>query len=126
MTRRIAHWLLVLALSFSIGLQWALLQSAAWVGMVITYSHQASLPQAIVMTFDGKHPCKVCRTVEKGGASDAKQEMRCSVIKLEFPVPESDAFIGNPQAASRVEGIIVPATLSRRNTPPTPPPERIA
>ena len=58
---------LVVMLMGSIGLHWALLQTVAWAGMIVTYTHESSsLTTALERTFDGKHPCKICVVVEEG------------------------------------------------------------
>lgn len=59
--------LLVAALMISIGLHWALLQSVAWVGMAVTYSvEKGSVVEGLSETFDGEHPCPLCKAVKKG------------------------------------------------------------
>jgi hypothetical protein len=64
----------VFMLVFSLGLHWALLQTVAWTGMLITYAHDASLQEAITKTIDGQHPCPLCKVVEKGRADEKRQE----------------------------------------------------
>ena len=44
--------LLGLTLAMLLGGHWLLLQSVAWVGMIIDYSQNATLSEAISMTFD--------------------------------------------------------------------------
>ena len=59
--------ILVAALMISIGAPWALLQSAAWLGMAVTYSVRAdSVFVGVSETFDGKHPCPLCVAVSEG------------------------------------------------------------
>ena len=58
---RFPRFLIVLALAGSIGLHWAFLQSVAWDGMVISYSEDAPLSEALAKTFDGRHPCFLFR-----------------------------------------------------------------
>ena len=70
--RNFARWFVVLALSLSIGLHWAFLQSAAWLNMAVSYAQDASISQAIGKTFDGSHPCAVCKRIQKGQDSDKK------------------------------------------------------
>ena len=41
------------------GGHWALLQTSAWVGMIIQYSQRAGLKAGLTQTFDGDHPCSV-------------------------------------------------------------------
>jgi hypothetical protein len=60
----------------SLGLHWALLQTVAWTGMLITYAHDAPLHDAVAKTFDGQHPCTLCKVIQKGRAEERKQEQR--------------------------------------------------
>ena len=46
------------------GGQWALLQTAAWVGMLADYGRSHGIEKAVAMTFDGDHPCDLCRKIE--------------------------------------------------------------
>jgi hypothetical protein len=69
--RRAARFLLVCSLMISIGAQWALLQGVAWVGMAVTYSVQdGSVSEGLSKTFDGEHPCPLCKVVKKGVEDD--------------------------------------------------------
>ena len=69
----------VLVLVLSLGLHWALLQSIAWVGMIASYSRVASLAEALSKTFDGKHPCCLCKLIQKGRAEEKQQEQKQKV-----------------------------------------------
>ena len=42
----------------------ALLQTSAWVGMIIQYSQGAGLKAGLAQTFDGEHPCWVCKAIQ--------------------------------------------------------------
>ena len=64
----------VLMLVLPLGLHWAVLQTVAWTGMIVTYSLDASLAEAVGKTFDGEHPCKFCKAIKQGRAEDKKQE----------------------------------------------------
>lgn len=67
--------LLVAALMVSIGAHWALLQSAAWVGMAVTYTVESgSLVNGLSDTFSGERPCPLCKVVAKG--YEAEKESR--------------------------------------------------
>jgi hypothetical protein len=72
------------ALVSSIGLHWAFFQSVAWVGMVITYSQEGTLTQALVKTFDGKHLCSLCNQIVQAQKSQKKSDRHFEVKKLEF------------------------------------------
>jgi hypothetical protein len=54
------------ALCFSLGLQWAALQSIAWMGMAVSYSLEKGVMTGLSETFDGEHPCPLCQAVEEG------------------------------------------------------------
>jgi len=69
--KKAARFLLVCSLMVSIGAQWALLQGVAWVGMAVTYSVQdGSVTEGLSKTFDGEHPCPLCKVVKKGVEDD--------------------------------------------------------
>lgn len=64
----------VLALSASLaallvigGGHWAVLQTAAWARMIVAYTQDCgSLRQGVAETFDGVHPCELCRQISAG------------------------------------------------------------
>jgi hypothetical protein len=111
----------VLALVLVTGGHWALLQSIAWVGMAVSYSHDSTLKEALVKTFDGQHPCKLCRAVEEGKKSERKQAPQKPIIKLDFfCLPASMAIKGPaflPVPTGCAGAISAPV-----QAPPTPPP----
>ncbi len=80
-----------------------------------------SLETAIEKTFDGKHPCALCREIAKGRQGEKKSDVQSEVKKLEF-VPGSLAiFIGSPtQFVWLGERDAMRPLLSQ--TPPVPPP----
>ena len=75
-----------LALALSLGLHWALLQTVAWTGMLFRYSQQATLAEAIAKTFDGRHPCSLCKVIEQARSSE-KQEQK---DQPKFPASKLD------------------------------------
>ena len=84
MLRRIEQWLVVTLLVVLIGGHWAILQSAAWVGMLVNYSNTTTLSEAWTKTFDGKHPCKMCKLVREGKKSERKQDLLKMEAKFDF------------------------------------------
>jgi len=70
------------------GGQWALLQSAAWAGMLVSHLRTDGVPQAITKTFDGNHQCPLCKAVESGQKSEKKSEAAIKVPQVEFPPTE--------------------------------------
>ena len=67
---RLTRLLVVLTLTLSLGAHWVLLQSVAWMGMVVHYSQNATVTEALSKTFDGQHPCKLCKFVKEGKQSE--------------------------------------------------------
>jgi hypothetical protein len=110
-------------LALALGFHWALLQTVAWTGMVISYSQRASLHEAIAKTFDGKHPCALCNAIQKGRAEEQKrdhQQLNPSV-KLDFAV----VWQGNDFIFSTVREAIPspdPCYSARHEAPPKPRP----
>lgn len=114
-----AKLLLVAALMISIGAQWALLQSAAWVRMAISYSWEAgSLAEGLTKTFDGKHACNLCEAVKEGKDSDKKSpalesskkklEMLSSIPRFALTAPVG-VDLPRPEDESGLTRALVPA-----------------
>ncbi len=74
---RLGRALVIVALILSLGAHWALLQSIAWAGMLYTYSQQTSFTQAVAMTFDGDHPCSLCKRIQKGRSQERHTHPKC-------------------------------------------------
>jgi hypothetical protein len=70
---RFAIALAFLALFLLAGGHWAILQTGAWMGMIVAYAKDGDVPAAISRTFDGKHPCPVCCAVQDGRRQEAKK-----------------------------------------------------
>jgi hypothetical protein len=81
---RLPKLLIVLALASSIGLHWAFLQVVAWTGMVVSYSQDRPVAEAVAETFDGQHPCKLCQQIAKEKQAEKKSEYESDTIKIKF------------------------------------------
>lgn len=121
MFTRLPRFLLVLALASSIGLHWAFLQSVAWVGMIASYSRNATLGEAVVKTFDGQHPCKLCKKIASSSQSERKAEYGLELKKFEFPYAAVAFIFRGPSLYWEVRAGNNAAKLLNR-TPPIPPP----
>ena len=123
MPRRVAQSLIVATLILSIGAHWGILQLAAWVSMTVSYSHSVPLRVALQKTFDGQHPCRLCKAVAAGKKSEQnraalKLETKLDLFSLsEQAVPQFVATSSLPFAESNF-------APSRVETPPRPPPRR--
>lgn len=80
---RYCKTILAVCLSLSLGLHWCLLQSVAWASMLVERSQQDSFVTALQTTFDGQHPCKLCRIVRDGQQAEKKADRQLKVQKLE-------------------------------------------
>jgi hypothetical protein len=89
---RFGHVLMLVALLAATGAHWAALQSVAWTTMLAENFQSASLSQALVKTFDGKHPCPLCRAVAAGKTAEQKSDFTLELKKLEFP-PTPERFV---------------------------------
>lgn len=92
----------MLALMLSLGAHWAFLQSVAWAGMLYTYSQQAGFTRAVSMTFDGDHPCALCKGIQKSRNEQQPESPKIPApsdeLKLDLP-PLKCAFIHPPRPA---------------------------
>jgi hypothetical protein len=92
----VAKFCVALLLIVSIGAHWACLQSIAWMGMLIDYSRGASLAVAVCKTFDGQHPCCLCKAIADGKKSEQKKDRPFQTEKLEFPLFDTGLAICFP------------------------------
>ena len=124
MFSRLPKLLMAIALASSIGLHWAFFQSVAWVGMVITYSQEGSLTEALVKTFDGKHPCSLCNHIAQAKQSQKKSDRHFEPKKLEF-ICASQVISLVPPLHSQLQRAGNSTALQFSETPPAPPPRLV-
>lgn len=98
-----------------------LLQSVAWVGMMIEYSRDGSIALAARKTFDGNHPCCLCKAIAAGKKSQQKKEYSLQLQKLEFPLLRENIAIHAPARIQSFAPILLPRSAFARE-PLTPPP----
>ena len=70
-----SQWLLIGLLLVSMGGHLALLQTFAWGKMMVDFSASSSLTEAVGKTFDGAHPCKLCKVVKKTKGEEEKKTL---------------------------------------------------
>lgn len=129
MLRRTGYILALIASIQVMGGHWAVLQTCAWIGMAVEYTRSSGLVTGITETFDGSHPCPLCKKVAKGRAQEEKQtapELDLKLVKksglfaedLSAPVASVDsANVHWPWVQFRFSG--------RSDHPPTPPPRNV-
>ena len=112
------------ALAFTIGLHWGFLQSVAWLGMVVSYSQHDGIGEALEKTFDGKHPCSLCKAIAEGKKSERKPEAAPVIKKFEFSYSAATfVFVAPSNYSEVVWPESVGSSLAR--TPPVPPPRQL-
>jgi hypothetical protein len=84
------------------GGQWAVLQSAAWAGMLVSNLRKASIPTALSQTFDGQHPCPMCMAIQQGKKSEKKTEAVVKATQIEFPPTDFFYQFNVGQATGRI------------------------
>jgi hypothetical protein len=106
-----------------LGGQWAILQTAAWVGMVVDYSKSEGVEAGITKTFDGKHPCQLCLSIAKNKEKEGKQTANVSPAKL-YLVYQAPQWALTPPTVS--EDLELSLYLLNGTTlkPPVPPPRQ--
>lgn len=116
--------MLVAALMISIGAQWAVLQTAAWVSMAVTYTIKAgSVSEGLSQTFDGKHPCKLCHVVKKGTDSEKKDPKQESTKKkIELFAEDKVIVFGTAPVTDTLLHADEPSALVLAIAPPRQPP----
>lgn len=118
---RLVKWIAVLSLTFVLGGHWAVLQSIAWVTMAAGYAQTEPLKDALIKTFDGQHPCQICKAVEEGKKSEKQQNAPNPPVKMDLFLVRQSTVIHPPPVAPRDQ----PSSelpVSRTHQPPTPPP----
>jgi len=116
-----------IALAVALGMSgghWMLLQSVAWTRMIVEYSRRATLETALEETFDGRHPCSMCRLIE--AARQASQpphaQIRTSVVPDDDAIFTASFDLENEPSAVPMITLAVAPPPARRDPPPLPPP----
>src|SRR5580700_2762032 len=89
---RILRGILVIFMLLAVtGGPWSIMQAVAWTTMLAGNLRTGSFSQAVTQTFDGQHPCNLCKAIAAGKKSEGKSEMTPPVMRLEF-LPQSRSF----------------------------------
>ncbi len=113
--------IVVVLLVQTTGLHWAALQTVAWATMLANNLRTHSLTEAVSDTFDGEHPCCMCKAIAAAKKAQKDSEAVAPVLKLEFPLLASKINLFPPTEFAWLPQIdFFPRSLSRK--PPLPPP----
>lgn len=116
--------LVVIALVGATGAHWAVLQTVAWTTMLASNLCQQPVAQAVAQTFDGEHPCPLCKAIAAGKKSEKKSEAIAPVLKMEFP-PVAERFVliaPKPFAVFPTVNVFADSAFAK---PPVPPPRTL-
>ena len=121
MFTRFGRCVVALALCWSIGGHWLGLQSIAWATMVVHYSQYCSLSEAIAQTFDGNHPCDLCKHVTKARDTEKKKDSQPSAGKTDLICTIGNIVLLRPFVPFDYSELIS-SSLCGSLQPPSPPP----
>jgi hypothetical protein len=51
-----------------------LVQEVAWIGMLVSYTQDRGLKRGVIETFDGEHPCELCKKADQIRQQEQPQE----------------------------------------------------
>ena len=72
----------------------ACLQCVAWAEMLHNFSREGSFADAVVKTFDGRHPCQLCTTIAR---EKQKEQKSPAALNKDFKI---DKFLIAPAIAA--------------------------
>lgn len=121
MFARFGKFLVVLTLVLATGAHWAALQTVAWTTMLASNLHRDSFSEAVSKTFDGEHPCCLCKAIAAAKKSEKKSEAVSPVLKMEFP-PTAEKPVLFPPSHFAVLPLHDSFAESLSSKPPLPPP----
>jgi hypothetical protein len=121
MAARCGKVLIIIALVATTGLHWAAFQSLAWASMLASNLRTEPVSIAVQNTFDGEHPCCLCKAIAAGKKTQKKSEAALASIRIEFPPVVVDGAMIAPAHFPGFPRIDLWAP-STRLEPPTPPP----
>lgn len=76
---------MIALLVLTTGTHWIALQTIAWTTMLAANLTTSSFSQAVNDTFDGEHPCCLCKAVKAGRQTEKESKAAALVLKMEFP-----------------------------------------
>ncbi len=124
--KRLVFTMMALALICGAKLHLPALQVMAWTGMVVKYAQAVPLSEAIEMTFDGAHPCPLCKVIRKAQSSE-QHEMTAPTTpeRMHLFVEPPRPWLQNIVELARLS--FAPTVLAGPlQQPPVPPPRSVA
>lgn len=106
------------------GAQWWVLQSVAWSGMIVSYSAKSGILKGVEQTFDGDHPCPMCKAIKKVRESESRSTDALAPIQRSVELlgvlASTEIFLTRATFPSPT---VIPLQAEARDfAPPVPPP----
>jgi hypothetical protein len=98
-----------------------MLQSVAWATMLASNARTQCLSDAITKTFDGRHPCPLCRQIAQSRQSEKKSDAQLELKRLEYSL-DSTVFVICPPDHFFLAGECSSSAPLLTESPPAPPP----
>ena len=117
----IARTAVALVLCVSVGAPWIALQSVAWAAMLVEYSQDESVAKAVAKTFDGDHPCDLCKHV-RVKQSEKKPDAPSTILKPDLLCVKRVVVVIPPYTDLTFPVELVGGCLDAP-APPVPPPK---
>jgi len=118
-----ARCLALVAVLMICGGHWTAMQAIAWARMLVDYTQRSGVVMAVSETFDGAHPCSMCRAVEKGSSEQKQPDVQASVLKITMLQWQPMRLIF--QEPGRIPWRISDWQMSARADEPSVPPPRM-
>lgn len=103
---------------------WLVLQSVAWTSMLFSNLRTDTVEQAVAQTFDGKHPCCLCKAIHKGKQSEKKSDARLESKMADYSYTNFE-FAFCPPSEFYETGAAVDEIASLTRAPSVPPPKSL-
>jgi hypothetical protein len=118
---RFGQILSLAALFVACGGHWAVMQSYAWARMLVENSENSRFVVAVEKTFDGQHPCDICKSIETAKGKEKKAPQTIQVSKTPLVCQESgcDLYPSEGGLAPRSGAM---EAMVRKTKPAAPPP----
>lgn len=122
--QRLFHHALVGILLLALGAAPMMVQTVAWGLMLVDYSQTTSFTTAVEMTLDGRHPCNLCRKVQKHEQGQQKPQAPPANRELIYFHEEAILHITPVATLSedQKQGYDSPPLITRTLKPSVPPP----
>lgn len=117
---------IVVMVCLSLGMHRGVLQTVAWARMLADFAAERPLLEAVEMTFDGEHPCELCRIAQdKEPASPSQPLEHASGLKKLFAVVcDASAPVFSSPEVPRPKPDLRRVKVKLMQQPETPPPRR--